>query len=247
MRLILALLLFLSTSCQGQVILGFTTSSGSLDLAGKTVTIIGTSITEQYNASPSTNRYATVLCGLINATEDNQGVASSMMCKRAPNNPIGGVNMQDRLSDIPTYNSGTYAALIFEFGMNDAGYNGANYTTANFTIDYQAALDNAFSKGWPTNRILLLSNGYVLDAAFAFYDGINGGESAPDRTRFESFVAAVAQLAIDNDVMYLDMYAAMEANSPAALIDTDGVHPVNAGHAFMASEIESFLISNYTP
>lgn len=210
--------------------------------AGKTMIMIGTSITFGTGASDGAHKFSTLVNTWLGSTESNFGISSSVLEKRTPLNPLGGTNLLDRLSaDMPTYNSSTHGVMVIEMGMNDYGYTGANYTTANYITDYNTAIDFAVAQGWPLTRILLLSPGYVTDTSFTFYSGLSG-LAAPTRARMLSFVAATATVATSRGTLYIDMYNAMLNGGAGNLLGTtDGVHPNNSGHAFMAATITQFL------
>lgn len=203
---------------------------------------IGNSITVGYPLADANDRFSTLLTAQLGGTEINHGISSSTLEKRSPVDPIlPGVNLLDRLSNIPTKTAGNHL-LVFMFGMNDWGYNGENYTPTNFIADYTTAINNAITKGWPTSRILILSPTFPLDQAFDFYDDINGSNGPPDRDRMLSFVAACETVATTFGTKYLDLYRAIEDVNPNILINpSDGVHPNELGHQFIADEIYNYL------
>lgn len=202
----------------------------------------GNSITVGYPLADESDRYTSVLTAMLGGTEINYGISSSTLEKRSPVDPICcGTNLLDRLSEIPTYTS-SYSLLCFMYGMNDWGYNGTNYNPTNYVTDYTAAIENALSKGWPPGRILILSPTYPLDAAFAFYNGINGSNAAPTRSVMLAFVEAAESVATATGVRYLDLYQPMAANTPSGLVSADGVHPNEAGHLFIAQTIYNYLM-----
>lgn len=209
----------------------------------KTLTFVGTSITAGIGVSTPDKRYSTQAANSLGGMEDNKGVSSSMLEKRSPTDAIpGGVNALDRMTgDIPTYNASTNGILVLEWLMNDYGYTGANYTTANATTDYQTYLTYIkTTAGWPGNKILILSPGYVSDASFTFYSLITG-LSAPTRQRMLDFVAVAKNTARANGTMYLDMYHYMLSNGGSLLLNTDGVHPNERGAKVMARGIVNRL------
>lgn len=208
---------------------------------GKNLYICGNSLVVGLGATSGPLKWSNIASLMLGATEVNHGISSSTMEKRSPVDPIvGGVNALDRLSDIPTYNASTDSWLISAYGMNDWGYTGANYNPANFQTDYATWIANAVSKGWPLNRILIISPSYVTDAAFTFYSSITG-LTAPTRQRMLDFVAASKNVARAGGVQWFDMYNYMRLNGGNTLLTTDGVHPNDKGYRVYANAIVNKL------
>lgn len=231
---------------------GNETKDGNLNLISNAylttdfITFIGDSITDGApGPSSGSKRYSTLTSGWVGLSEVNHGIGSSTMQKGAPINPLGGINMQDRLGDIPNKSS-TTAVLVFEFGANDFGYNGGDYTTANYKIAYSNALNNAISKGWQTKDIYVLSPPYINATGFAFYGSINGGNT-PLLSRLIAYIAATMEIAQDFNTNYLDLYSHMASNGGDVLLHSDGVHPNDMGCRVIASFLADQINRNYSP
>jgi lysophospholipase L1-like esterase len=223
-----------------------------INFSGKDFYIFGDSITNGVGASDSAHRYSTLLCQMLGATEHNFGIDSSTLQKRTPVNPlVPGINMLDRLGDIPT-KVGSIAALMFFFGMNDWGVNSVSscsstdYCPANYVSDYQTVINACTAKGWSASEIIILSPSYPLDQAFTFYGGINGGRGNPTRAAMLNYQDAALSVANTNSTLFLNMYNAMlgSGNVTSLVKSTDGVHPNDDGHSFLAMTIFSFLTAS---
>lgn len=221
--------------------------SAPLDLTGKNLYWYGDSITfGTYTTTPG-NAFTTVASELLGATEVNHGEPGSTIEKRVPIDPlVGGQNMIDRLSLVPAYDAETDGMLVFVYGMNDAGYNSANYNVPNFLEDYATIITHCITtKGWPANRILICSPSYATDAAFTFYAS-NFSVPAPDRARFDAFVAACEETADTFNTRYFDLNTATKNSGLLGSLDADGVHPNSANDdlmIFMGTAIAEAILS----
>lgn len=231
---------------------GNETKNGNLSLVSNgyittdTISFIGDSITDGAPGPSSVSkRYSTLTAGWVGLTEVNHGIGSSTMQKGTPVNPIGGVNMQDRLGDIPTKSSNN-RVLVFEFGANDFGYNGGDYTPSNYKTAYRATLNNAISKGWETKDIYLLSPPYINTTGFAFYSGINGGNT-PSLSRLTAYISATLEIAQEFNTNYLDLYSCMTNNGGDTLLSSDGVHPNDMGCRVISLFLSDQINRNFSP
>ncbi|GAB3282606.1 hypothetical protein GCM10027347_58950 [Larkinella harenae] len=199
-------------------------------------TFFGDSIVAGTGAAPATVcRWTRLLCDAMGWVENNKGLGGSTLSKRTPVNPLGTTNMVDRISEIPAFtNKGD--KLVMAFGMNDWGVAAAAYTPTAFVQDYRTVLNHAITvKGWPRSSIYLVTPSYPADAAFAFYAGINGGNT-PTRANIQLFTQATLNVASEYSVKSINMYNPMAVTpSIATYLRTDGVHPINKGHALMYS------------
>lgn len=207
----------------------------------------GTSI-ELGNALPnSAFRWPTLITPELNSFEENFAVGASTIEKRSPVDFLGGVNMVDRISQIPVYSS-TKRYLIFSYGINDIGCNFTNYDTTNFKTDYTIILNAAIAKGWPTYKIIIINSEYITPAGFVTYYGyISGsGGTLPDTVRAKNFVRATQTIAENFGVRYIDIYTPMRDsyNNGARFWLTDGIHPSELGENFMKRIIFNSLQPN---
>lgn len=219
-------------------------STDSYD-SSNTGVFIGNSITEGNGVVNPANRYSTLTSVALGVTEVNHGIGSSTMQKGTPLNPIGGVNMQDRLSDIPT-KTATQLFLVFEFGDNDVGVAQGNYTDTNYMVAYRNSLDNAISKGWDPKEIFLLSPTYFTTAGFLFYQGVNGG-FLPDTARLVSYVTATELIALEYGTNYIDLYSGMANNGGSTLLSADSLHPNEKGARYIALRLIASINDALSP
>lgn len=198
----------------------------------------GDSITKGIAATSEDLRWTTLFSGLIGISEDNRGISGATMEKRTP--AFSAYNMVDLIPEIPEY-SEEKKLLSIAFGTNDAGSMETNYTVLNFKTDYQTVMDAVIAKGWPMDRVLLLSPYYVTPTGFTTY-ATNSGNAPPDRTRFLNFIQATKDISVDNGALYYNIDSAFALlPTPATYISGDGVHPNDVGMAFIANKLYSFL------
>lgn len=209
-----------------------------------TVYFFGNSITFGVGATSNRYRWTSLLSYMLGAVEKNFGVSGSTMQKRTPVDPFGvsSVNMQDRLYEIPAYGVNSRGIFV-SYGQNDYGYTGANYTTANFKIDYKVFIDTCIARGWPTNKIFLLTPGYLGAQGYTNY-GLTTGLSAPTRTRHLDFNTAVQELSTENSTNFVDIYNSQLRNDSSILIGPDFLHPNNGGHAMIAQTVYSTIVDS---
>jgi len=147
--------------------------------------------------------YTTPLSKQLSIVLNNFGVSSSTTN-----------DLPARYGDIPTLNSGnvdSYRLLSLEYGINDA-------ITAVPINTYKTNLTNAIlhakGKGWANNKILIINSNYCTNAALD--------------TELEPYAIAAIEVAIAEDVQYVDIYNYTKNNGGGALL-SDGIHPNAAG------------------
>lgn len=205
---------------------------------GKNIYWFGDSYTSGTGASPTSNRFTTIVSSALGATEVNFGTAGTTLEKRAPIDYMASPNMVDNVINIPTKIS-SMAMLVFAYGLNDMGQTAPAYSTANYKTDYQTVLNNAFSKGWLPNQILIIPAYYIGSAGYAAYAAITGN-AAPTEARHLSFIQAAKEVADTNGTMYFDIYQDQKKND-ITLIGVDNIHPTNAGYAYIANDVLQYL------
>jgi len=197
-------------SVRGKLNKLFNNDAASESFSGRSIRIIGDSYVAGTGASPSSNKFSTVLAGLFGLTEDSDGT-SGMGIKTAPT------------SKIPTYNAATYKYLALFLGLNDAVGGGGQgpYNSTNFINEYTAYLNNAITtKGWPASSIIMFScAGAALMAQSAF------------TTEILSVNTNIQNLATSFGCSYVDVYTAQtSAYGGPNYYSSDGTHPNNIGH-----------------
>lgn len=218
---------------------------GKIEYAGKTINFemdsYGTGSIVTY---PTTQKWSTLVAGGCAGTEATRAFSGTTVEKRSPVNWAGGsaTNLIDDMVNIPAYSAATTSILVIALGTNDAGQTGSNYTTANFNTDYSTALTYINgTKGYPFERILLVSPYYVNSTGYASYATLTGN-SAPTLARFETFVAETKTISDTFGTMYLDVFHDEQTNNTTSTaISTDGIHKTTYGHAFIAHDFLGYI------
>lgn len=218
----------------------------SANLKGGTIIFYGDSYTAGSGASSISKRWTSLFAKQFGATEDNRGIAGATLSKRSPVDYMGAQNMVDRRTDIPTKTS-SRKMLVFAFGLNDMGQTAAAYTTSNYKSDYATVLNYAIStRGWEPSQILIIAPYYIGSAGYSRYATITGNE-APTRQRHLQFIQATKEVAEQFGTMYWSPFFDQIRND-TTLIDTDGIHPTDAGHEYIfRSAATVFENTDYLP
>lgn len=206
------------------------------------IVLLSDSYGQAAGASAASYGFAKLLADHLQLVLVNKAVSGSTLMKRSPVDPYGSVNLLDRLSDIPT-KTARHKYIVCAYGLNDVGYNGANYTAANFSTDYRTVLDNMISKGWAASEIILVTPWYISDGGYGSYASTTG-TTLVTATRHIQFVDTVLALASQYGTMVFDIYRSQAASGDIKFLSSDAIHPYNTGHAFIASQIASYV--NYT-
>lgn len=192
---------------------------------------IGDSITFGLNASPSTNRWATLIETDLGITVLNKGVSSTTLQNSGY---TGGVptanNGRGRfIADMTGANKQDFAVIAF--GTNDARFLLAlsAMNAANYKNDMGEMITGLVEAGYALEDILVMPPYWVRDDA-------NFG-SGGTRTTYELYVTAARAVAVEYGVWYYDVYAYMRDHGGGSLIDADDpdlIHPNNIGHRAIA-------------
>lgn len=238
MKYIYIILLFLSFSGKSQLYIGKvaagpgeeapvdTLIGPSITWSGKTTVFLGDSWTNGIAASDNAHRYTTLFAAGKGTTEVNNGVNG---VTASPDSCAGYTYYS--LSYIPTYNSGTHAALFINLGLNDIGKNVNYQSPERFDSAYNAIILNAVSKGWPLNRIFIFTPGYVIDyTAWVGACGI----SAASSSRALAFNAKIQALATSYGCNYVDIYTPMSTNLNSSYYDAGKAHLNDSGMDWLA-------------
>lgn len=201
----------------GQQKIGSITSES---LSGRSIYFFGTSISAGFYASVASKKYTTILASLFGLTENNNAVSGSIA------NDLN-------VSLIPTYNSATHKYIVFEYGVNELI---TSVSAASFQTSLTAKVDNAISKGWPSQDIIL------LNVIGSYVNGLPGGsKDAVNHT------AAIVSIASTRNCTYVDTQTPFISNN--TFYQSDGVHPNDAGHLLLAEVIwgtvkQPFVVSD---
>lgn len=206
--------------------ISYTEVHTGIAFAGKNVRAFGDSITAGYITTDTANRWLNKLCVALGANPVNGGVAGQTM-QRA------GSNYFDP-SVISAYDAANDACLLFALGVNDCGINNGVFNSYAYYTDFLLTIDAAKAKGWPVNRIIVLSlykpfswNTYVGSFALA---------AAADDTRAQEYVYYAKRAVVERGCFFFDMYTAMNGLD-ATYFAPDGLHPNDAGHNFIGTNL----------
>lgn len=202
--------------------------SGGGEWSGRTVVFMGNSITNGVGASPSTNRWTTLLTTAKGGTEVNLGVNGMTLQQ--------GQNQTTWLyaSNIPTKTS-AHLYLFIAIGINDVQANNGTMTPAAFKTRYLQVLDSAVSvKGWNYGNIVLVTPFYVNATGYALASTVFTGISTPTGARHIQYVDAVKEVAAARYTKLFDGFAVTSAEFNKDGMLADGLHPNNAGYRFIA-------------
>lgn len=163
--------------------------------------------------SPIYMRPSTRISNGLNNIELNLGIGGTRMVQVSP----GDSAMEERTFLIPTYNASVYGYLFFAYGTND--WRTASIDSAEYRTVYNTVIDDAQSKGWPNNRIVIIVPGYSIHATPSV------------QPRNLEFVFITKDLASKQGVKYVDAYTAMWNNGGAnclALPDSTHLNELGA-------------------
>jgi len=232
---ILLIILLISVQASGQMYFGKIIESSGVDSligpaitwSGKTTYFIGDSWIFGIDASDNAHRFTSLFASSKGTTENNAGVTGVTMM---PDTCNAYANYYE--GNVPIYNSGTMAGLFIHLGLNDVGKNVNYMNTTRFDSAYNAFLNYAINtRGWPANRIYLISPGYVL--TYTAWVGACG-ITAANSTRHEAFNSVVQSLATSYGCNYVDIYTPMKAALNSSYYNVSQVHLNDTGHAWVS-------------
>lgn len=242
MRLLL-IILCLFAKCQAQVVvfgmLRDTSHHGvtGIDFVGKTAVWTGDSYVHGVAASSTALRFSSLFCSGRGATESNFGVDGATMETNVCGFPTFDPNV------IPTYNSSIHSSLFISVGTNDVGFNNASFTPAGLKTFYTTAVTTAITtKGWPPELIIIFNT--YKPFSFSTYVGGCSVVTPADAARSAEFNVKIAEVASENGVWLVDIYTQMSSLN-STFFAGDGLHPNDAGHAFIANYLINYLGVNW--
>lgn len=199
------------------------------------IAVLGDSITVGVNASDAAHRWANLVAGMTGATLLNAGISgtvlqNSKMASGAPQTNNG----RDRFT-ADVLGANRKAAIFIAYGFNDARYIGApaTFNVAQYQKCYQELVNGLILGGYAPGDIHIGSPYYITDTGLTSY-GSDPNFAGQTRSGFEAFVAAAEAVATEFGTRYCNLYAFLRDNGFAATIDTDNIHPLNAGMALIA-------------
>lgn len=199
----------------------------------------GDSVTAGGNASDAAHRWPNIVAPAMLKTLINSGIGGTILQNTTQNSvtTIGGAaanNGRDTyVSRILQYEPSHVCIL---YGLNDIRLNDAAITAANFETDLGEIVDGLITGGVSAENIVIGSPPYCSN--YTYYGApFNGGSTE----KHEAYVAKCAAVATAKSTKYIDVYQAMLDNGGASLLDVDGTHPNDAGHAVIANAFLSVM------
>lgn len=175
-----------------------TLTYNSIQGTSPTIVFIGDSVTLGTGPADPNRKFVSQISNTLNYTASNLGV--------------GGATAHGQTgSNIPTYTNQAY--LVIEYGINDL-INIAS-SAATFQSDLTAFVGFATAKGWPTNKIILLTiPGYFAATGIA-----------------PQYFTATQTVATNTGTILGDIYTTMSTGGfgPYAVLTNDATHPTNIG------------------
>jgi len=196
----------------------------------------GDSITTGVGASPSTNRWSTLLSVSKNWEEFNLGQSGTPLENQVP---IVANNLIAIYLDRMPFKSGGDKYLFISHGVNDCGFNTTNYNTTNFSIELQTIITELLNRNWSASDIVINLGTYVNSTGWATYVPTYTPTPA-DNARYQSFIEAAETVANANGCTYINTFIEMENNGGDSLTG-DGLHPNNAGYLVIKNYIDGIL------
>ncbi|MBK7713268.1 MAG: SGNH/GDSL hydrolase family protein [Bacteroidales bacterium] len=221
--------------------LSFTTNP--MIVEGDTVIFFGDSITEGVGASDPDHCWVSLFGKSKLFAVINYGVSGASLQNTVPVNPAGVPNFRDAVEEVEQNTSSKRIKLCLAFGTNDVGFNFDGWTVAKFKQQYSEVLQILNDKGYLSEDILLISPYYSTQAGRDSYfeDGVL---TAATEQRLIDHVQSVRELGTEFGCQFVDIYIYMKNSGGTLLLSTDGLHPNDAGHAAIASHIQTVVLKN---
>jgi hypothetical protein len=184
----------------------------------------GTSITEgNAGVTPQSNRYSTVTANSFNTLEANHGQSGASLQ----------VDMLAKIGQIAPYNYAVHRFIVMEWLANDIINigNNATWDTAHAGPIYRQIIDTCLARGWPANKIVLLSPGMISPTLW----------TNATLVRQAQYFAMAQSVATTRGVIFVDLYHSQEALGGTIVLTVDGIHPTNGGAALYAQLIRQSL------
>jgi lysophospholipase L1-like esterase len=216
-------------------------TTGSIIVKGDSVSFYGDSITEGFGASDPSLCWVSLFGKSKLFTTINYGVSGASLQNSMPTNPAGAPNFRDAVGTLNANSSSHREKLCLAYGTNDVGFNFDGWTVAVFQQQYREVLQILSSKGWTGRDIILISPYYSTQTGRNSYieDGVT---TASTEQRLIDHVQAVRELGIEFNCQFIDVFTFMKDNGGVSLLNTDGLHPNDAGYAAIASYIQTIVL-----
>ena len=204
-------------------------------LKGKTINILGDSITEGVGASCEANRYTDVFAREFGAKVNNYGVSGS----RIANQRMGTGERRDRHFCMRMEEMDETADAVVVFGgTNDYGHGEATFGEKDsFDVyTFYGALNTLFThfkENAPNTKVIFMTPLHRLN---------ENNPSFPEGKVLKDYVDAIKEIAANYDVHIIDLYEEAPIDPADPEVVPDGLHPSDKGHRIMADFITKKLL-----
>ncbi len=197
------------------------------------IVTIGDSITVGVNASTAAKRWANIVAARVGGTLLNAGISGTVLQNSLDSTGAARASNGRNRFVTDVLGANLKAAIFIAYGFNDARYTGAptTFNATEYANDYREVLNGLIIGGYARADIYVGTPFYIIDA------GLNAGSAGftgQTRAGFETFVQAATDVAAEYGVQFCNLYAWLRDNGYAATVDTDFIHPLDAGHALIA-------------
>lgn len=189
------------------------------------------------NATAAANRLLNIVATALGAgTPLNKGIGGTVLQNSFNAGGSPAVNNGRDRFEADLLGANKREAVLIGYGGNDARYVAAPATlnVANYLIDYRQILNGLIVGGYDPAKIIICTPWWLSDVGLQTG---NPGFFGQTRAGFEEFVNAAISVAREYGTWLCDTYAYFRDHGGASLVDTDNIHPANAGHAVLAEGI----------
>ena len=129
-------------------------------------------------------------------------------------------------------------AGFLAYGFNDARYTGGGgqVNVANYANDYRELLNGLIIGGYGAADLHIVAPYYIIDAGLTSGTADFTGQT---RAGFEAHIAAALRVATEYGTKYTPAYSYMRDNGYSTMVDTDNIHPLDAGHTLISTAVQT--------
>lgn len=203
-----------------------------------TLVTFGDSITAGTGASDEAHRWANILASALGYKLQNSGTTSTIL-QNTVQNTVATIGAAADNNGRDTYTTRVTAyspkAVYILYGLNDLRLNDVAITLALFEVDLTEIITALVSAGITATNIVIGSPSYMTPANYADGSPYNAGTTI----KHKLYVGACQNVAAIKGTKYADIYQAMIDGGGDTLMDVDGIHPDDGGHAAIATAFQS--------
>lgn len=193
----------------------------------------GDSITAGSNATLPSTRWVNIVAADQGWEHWRRAGLASTVLQNSTQNSVATIGAAANNNARDNYTTrvltGSPSVVLILYGLNDLRLNDAGFSAANFETDLGEVVDGLTAGGVLADDIVIGSPPHMV--SYGLYSPYNGGNA----TKHDAYRDACAAVALAKGTRFADVYQAMLDNGGDALVDTDGVHPKDTGHAVIAA------------